>query len=105
MSISRRNALMGACAAVAVAGVPRAVQGDNPRLEDIQALVCDLRNVDGKTIMAVWVAFHEVADRLEALPGIEPVPSEGWRAFRSKHHERPTALEWPIGPYLSAGRA
>ena len=99
MSISRRNALVGATAAVVVAGVPRAVQAENPKLATIQALVADLRSVGGDTMMAVWVAFQEVADTLEALPGVAPVPSEKWRTWKSRHHEQ------PIGPYLPAGRA
>ncbi len=102
MSISRRGALLGAGAAAVVAGVPgAALASEDPQLADIQALVSELRNTDGATIMAVWVAFHEVADRLEALPGIVPVPNEMWRAWRAEHHEKPTTLEWPIGPYLT----
>ncbi len=105
MSISRRGALLGAGAAAVVAGVPgAALASEDPQLSDIQALVSELRNTDGATIMAVWVAFHEVADRLEALPGIEPVPSEEWRTWRSQHHDKPTNLKWPIGPYLTTGR-
>ena len=77
----------------------------DPRLEGIQALVSDLRNVDRGTIMAVYVAVQEVADRLETLPGIAPVANEWWRTWRAEHHDKPTNLEWPIGPYLTAGRA
>ncbi len=107
MQITRRNALMGAGAAAVVAGVPgAALASEDPQIEDIQALVSELRNTDGATMMAVWVAFHEVADRLETLPGIVPVASpEWWPAWRAEHHDKPTSLKWPIGPYLTAGRA
>ncbi len=105
MQITRRNALLGATAAVAVAGVPAAVRGDNPTLDVIQALVSDLRNCDRGIMMAVWVAFQEVADRLETLPGIVPVANEWWHTWRAEHHDKPTNLKWPIGPYLTAGRA
>ncbi len=105
MQISRRGALIGASAAAVVAGVPGAVQADRPQLEYIQALVSELRNADGSTMMAVYVAFQEVADRLENLPGIVPVANEWWHTWRAEHHDKPTNLEWPIGPYLTTGRA
>ena len=106
MQISRRDALMGAGAAAALAGVPGAVQAEYPQLEYIQALVSDLRNVGGSTPMCVCVAFQETADRLETLPGIVPVANpEWWRTFRAEHHDKPTNLKWPIGPYLTTGRA
>ncbi len=106
MQISRRDALLGAGAAAVVAGVPgAALASEDPQLADIQALVSDLRNCDRSLMMAVFVAFQEVADRLETLPGIVPVPNEWWRTWRAEHHDKPTNLEWPIGPYLTAGRA
>ena len=110
MSISRRSALIGASAA-AVTGaavVPLAIKAANvkaalampgPRIEDIQALVSDLRDCDRNMMMAVFVAFQEVADRLETLPGVVPVPNEMW--CRSKL----TILDARIGPYLTTGRA
>ncbi len=105
MSISRRSALIGAGAAAVVAGVPgAAVASEDPQLAGIQALISELRNTDGNTMMAVWVAFQEVADRLETLPGVAPVTNEWWRAWRAEHHDKPTNLKWPIGPYLTAGR-
>ena len=103
MSISRRNALVGATAAVVVAGVPAGVQAENPKLADIQALVADLRHVGGNLPMCVFVAFQETADRLEALPGIVPVPNEKWHAFKRRLNKTRKAQR--IGPYLPAGRA
>ena len=106
MQISRRDTLLGAGAAAVVAGVPgAALASEDPQLAGIQALISELRNCDRGIMMAVWVAFQEVADRLETLPGIVPVPNEMWRAWRAEHHEKPTNLEWPIGPYLTTGRA
>ena len=111
MSISRRDALLNAGAALVVTGaavVPLAIKAANvkaalatsgPRLDDIQALVSDLRNCDRNIMAAVFVAFQEVADRLETLPGVVPVPNEMW--CRSKL----TILDARIGPYLTTGRA
>ena len=101
MSISRRGALMGAGAAVAAAGVPRAVQADHPNLSELQALVSDLRNVDTRMPYCVWVAFQETADRLEALPGIEPVPNEMWLRRKAPYGK----YGFPEGPYLTMRRA
>ncbi len=80
MSISRRDALLGASAAVAVAGVPTAVAAQpDPLLAGVQALVNDIRQgLDPSTIMAVLWALQEAADRLEALPGIQAVANEWW---------------------------
>ncbi len=103
-SPTRRTALIGACATVATLLAKTEAVAADPRLEDIQALVSDLRNCDRSLMMAVWVAFQEVADRLEALPGVVPVPNQMWRAWRAEHHEKPTNLEYPIGPYLTTGR-
>ena len=87
MQITRRGALLGASAAAVVAGVPGAVRADSPEIADIQSLVSELRNCGGDTMMAVWVALQLVADRLEALPGIVPVPDEMWQRWESKHPE------------------
>ncbi len=82
MQITRRNALMGATAAAVLAGVPGAVQAGSPKIAGIQSLVSELRNCGDDTMMAVWVALQLVADRLEALPGVMPVPDEMWQRFK-----------------------
>ena len=87
MQISRRGALLGASAAAVVAGVPGAVRADRLKIADIQSLVSELRNCGGDTMMAVWVALQLVADRLEALPGIAPVPDEMWQRWKPKQPE------------------
>ena len=110
MQISRRNALVGASAALitGAAVVPLAIKAGatkaalampGPRIEDIQALVADLRDCDRNIMTAVFVAFQEVADRLETLPGVVPVPSEMWCRWKL------TMLGDRIGPYLTTGRA
>ncbi len=82
MQISRRGALLGASAAVAVAGVPTAVAAQpDPLREGIQALVSEIRrDLDPHLMAGVHWALQQAADRLEALPGIEAVASEFWTA-------------------------
>ncbi len=80
MQISRRDTLMGATAAVAVAGVPMAVGAQpDPLLAGVQALVNEIRQDLGPGVMmAVYWALQEKADRLEALPGIQALANELW---------------------------
>ncbi len=80
MSISRRSALRGAAAAVAVAGVPTSVTAQpDPLRAGVQALVQEIRQgLSGQVIMATYWALQEAADRLEALPGIQAVRCEHW---------------------------
>ena len=68
MSISRRSALTGATAAVAVAAVPATVQANDALLE---ALYTDWREAYG-----IWSKANEVADktRIDALRSCEPSP-------------------------------
>ncbi len=88
MSISRRDALMGA--AVAVAGVPTAVAAHpDPLRAGVQALVNEIR-LDlppGITSVAHW-ALQQAADRLEALPGIQALPNEYWQIWRQDFGRR-----------------
>ena len=104
-TIPRRTALIGACATAAALLTKAEAVADNPQLAGIQALVSDLRNVHPNIPMCVFVAFQETADRLETLPGIVPVANEWWHTWRAEHHDKPTNLKWPIGPYLTTGRA
>ncbi len=80
MSLTRRDALMGASAAVAVAGVPTAVAAQpDPLSAGVQALVNEIRQDLGPdVIMGVLWALQEAADRLEALPGIQALANELW---------------------------
>ena len=55
--------------------------------------------------MCVFVAFQETADRLETLPGIVPVSNEMWERWKARLNEERANSEWPIGPYLTTGRA
>ena len=90
MQISRRNALMGASAAIAVAGVPTAVASQpDPLREGVQALVNEIRqDLSGQITVASTWALHQAADRLEALPGIEAVPNEYWATWRQDFDRR-----------------
>ncbi len=90
MSITRRSALMGATAAVAVAGVPTAVAAQpDPLLAGVQALVNEIRqDLGGHLMVATHWALHQAADRLEALPGIQAVPNEDWGDWRKALGDR-----------------
>lgn len=101
-NIPRRTAIGAGCATVAmILAKTEAVVAD-PRLDEIQALITEIRNVGGQTPVGVYVALQEVADRLEALPGISPVHSEEWDGWKLRLTEQRANSEWPIGPYLPA---
>ncbi len=99
-NIPRRTVIGAGCATVAMLLAKTEAVVADPRIEDIQALVSDLRNCDPGIMVAVFVAFQEVADRLETLPGISPVPSEEWNRWKLRLIEQRANSEWPIGPYL-----
>ena len=95
MNISRRDALLGATAAAAVtglivaplaikaAGVKTALANADPLLEGVQALVNEIRRDLSPDITAsTFWALQEAADRLEALPGIQPIPNELWERWK-----------------------
>ena len=84
--------------------MPGAVQASNPNLSEIQALVFELRNVSGQVMFAVWMGFQEVADRLETLPGIVPVPNEMWAREKARLAEKGPHHGIPAS-YLTMGRA
>ncbi len=79
-AITRRGALLGASAAVAVAAVPTIANARPDHLrEGVQALVQEIRQgLSGQVIMCTYWGLQEAADRLEALPGIEAAPAESW---------------------------
>ena len=99
-SPARRTVITGACATVATLLVKTEAVARDPQLEYIQALVSDLRNVTENMPMCVYVAFQETADRLEALPGIVPVPNATWQRWKAKFNKSRLP-----GPYLATGRA
>ena len=103
-AIPRRSILVSACATAAAMLTKAEAVADHPQLEDIQALVFDLRNVSGSHPMCVFVAFQETADRLETLPGVVPVPNENWRIWKHRLNETNKKARYPIGPYLPVGR-
>lgn len=96
MNITRRDALLGATAAAAVtgaatiplamkaAGVKAALAGKaDPLREGVQALVDEIRrDLDPDIAASTFWALQEAADRLETLPGIQPVPNEFWERWK-----------------------
>ena len=110
MQISRRDALRGATAAAVVtgaamaplaikaAGVKAALAGDpvlpakavrpDPLLAGVQALVNEIRRGLSEEVTAgeFW-SLQEVAGRLEALPGIQPLRNESWDWRRQRNPE------------------
>ena len=85
MSISRRTILTGASAALIattaaplVAHAAQAAQPAELRV-GVQALVREIRQgLSGQIVMCTFWALQEVADRLEALPGVQAVANEHW---------------------------
>ena len=93
MQITRRTALAGGAAAITTAAItaPLALKAGatkaalaarpDPLRDGVQALVNEIRRDLGPNVMAgIHWALQQAADRLEALPGIEAVPSEFWTA-------------------------
>ncbi len=81
--LTRRAILAGAPAVVAVAAMPALAAQPDPLREGVQALVNEIRqSLSREIVMSQWAAFHETADRLEALPGIEPVCNDLWEEVR-----------------------
>ncbi len=77
--ITRRAVLAGVPAVAVVVAMPAIAAQPDPLREGVQALVNEIRlNPSRDIIMAQWCSLQEVADRLEALPGIEPVCSGWW---------------------------
>ena len=79
--LTRRAVLAGAPAVAAVAVMPAipALAAQDPLREGVQALVNEIRlNLSRDIIMAQWCSLQEVADRLEALPGVERVDTYLW---------------------------
>ena len=95
MTITRRDAMkrggkavVVAAAAVAAGVLTKAAQPD-PLCEGVQALVNEIRqDLGGNITISSFSTLQEVADRLEALPGIQPIPNEirerYWRPSRAR---------------------
>jgi hypothetical protein len=87
MNITRRDALRGAAAIAATGAVPGAAMAStnraDPLREGVQALVDEIRrDLNDNIRTASFWGLQEAAERLEALPGIEPVANEHWDAYR-----------------------
>ncbi len=100
MTVLRRTAPLNACTTVAAMLAKTEALVGNPKLADIQALVSELRNIDEVIPASVWFYLQEVADRLETLPGIGPVPNENWSTWKSRLVE-PVAGQSFSGSYLA----
>ena len=97
-NLSRRQALRGATAAAAIAAVPVTAVANDPLREGVQALVDELRGpAPEKTTLGDFFHLHEVADRLEALPGIEPVRNDMWEG-----HFKPRRAAFGVDRLLAA---
>ena len=93
MNATRRDVVKGGGNAVLVAAMAmtaavvtppaKASQPDRLR-KGVQALVNEIRRgLNGNITTASFSALQEVADRLEALPDIQPIPNEIWERWRS----------------------
>ncbi len=81
--MTRRAALKGTAAVAAVVAVPVAMTAQaDPLREGVQALVNEIREIRNPMAKGgVFLSFpglQEAADRLEAMPGIEPVRNDRW---------------------------
>ena len=103
MNISRRDAMkrggkaVVVAAAAVTAGVSAKASQRDRLCEGVQALVNEIRqDLSGRGITAGddW-RLQEVADRLEALPGIRPVDNEHWQRWKPR---MPHILgyKWPV---------
>ncbi len=88
MTITRREAMkhggraVTAAAVAMTAGVSAKAARPDPLCEGVQALVKDIRqDLEGSVTTASFSALQEAADRLEALPGIQPIPNEFWERY------------------------
>lgn len=103
-TILQRTAMVAGCTTIAMVLARAETVMADPRLEEIQALVAELRNCDPGVPAAVFAALQEVADRLETLPGVVKAPNECWRRWKARPNERRANSERPIGPYLTPAR-
>ncbi len=117
--ITRRETLArggqaAAAAAVAMtAGIvptPAKAARPDPLREGVQALVNEIRqDLSGSITTGTFWTLQETADRLEALPGIQPVANEIWERYWKPQLARQAGKESPVKewPVLrrTAGRA
>ena len=81
-TLARGGQAVAAAAVAMTAGVSAKAAQPDPLREGVQALVNEIRqDLDGKIMTSSFWALMEVADRLEALPGIQPIPNEDWERY------------------------
>ena len=78
MTISRRDALLGATAAVAVAGVPTAVQAADPEEEQILALFRQLNPARKEVSLMAVRAFLDTQRHNESIGWAEEPPKRAY---------------------------
>lgn len=102
MQISRRDLFLSGTAAAVITGaitIPLAIKAAGVKaalsihpdllLAGVQTLVREIRQeLPGSIIVRAEWALQEVADRLEALPGIEVVSNEHWDIWRQDFDRR-----------------
>ena len=91
MTISRRDVMKHGgtafvvAAAAVTAGVSSKAAQPDPLREGVQALVNEIRqDLAGNITMGDFWTLQEAADRLEALPGVQPVANEQWQWWKPR---------------------
>ena len=113
MAITRRDVLAHGGKVIATAAVlpflppinPAQAQQDarpDPLREGVQALVNEIRrDLGGHITMGEFWRLQQVADRLEGLPGIQPVANELWRRWKPR---TPPSFGMSIADVISIAR-
>ena len=81
-TLARGGQAVAAAAVAMTAGVAAKAAQPDPLREGVQVLVNEIRqDRKGSVTTASFWALQEVADRLEALPGIQPLSNEFWKGW------------------------
>ena len=84
-TLARGGRAIAAAAVAVTAGVSAKAAQPDPLCEGVQALVNEIRQgLSGSITMGEFWRLQEAADRLEALPGIQPVANEQWRRWKPR---------------------
>ena len=99
--LTRRTALLGTAAVASFAAPLAAAEylaEPDPLREGVQALVNEIRaSATSQGVMVSFVALQGAADRLEALPGIEPIRNVEWEGMP----KRKVDLYWEMDGHLA----
>ena len=84
-TLARGGQVVAAAAVAVTAGVSAKAAQPDPLCEGVQALVNEIRrDLGGQITMGEFWRLQEVADILEALPGIQPVANEQWQRWKPR---------------------